>query len=243
MAKPTISWYDSTHTSQVATPFDFGVIDAGDESNVFTFNIWNNRYKAGSEDGTKDVSKMEDCTITTRDMDGGLGNTVGKIVQAVRDNWFHAQVDTLGETDLSETSSRIGADFSKALGTTGTTKHRKSLTATTWIANTAYTVGQAVKPAVANGYIYVCTTAGNSGGTAPTWSTTAGNTVNDGTVVWETVKIDHKPNAKEILGVQNDGTPANSAGNFVTVTLQAVVPLNADAGRQDFKIRCSYRYV
>lgn len=237
MAKPIIYWYDSTHTAQVPTPFDFGVIDAGDESNVFTFNIWNNKG------GIADVSKMEDCTITTRDMDGGLGNTVGKIVQAVRDDWFHAQIDTLGETDLSQNSSKIGANFSKALGTTGTTKHRKSLTATTWVASTAYTVGDAVKPAVANGFIYVVTTAGTSGGTAPTWSTTEGTAVADGSIVWDTVKIDHKPNAKEIMGVQNDGSPTNAAGNFVTVTLQAFVPLNADAGRQDFKIRASYRYV
>lgn len=237
MAKPIIYWYDSTHTAQVATPFDFGVIDAGDESNTFTFNIWNNKG------GIADVSKMEDCTITTRDMEGGLGGTVGKIVQAVRDNWFHAQVDSLGEEDLTEESAKIGAGFSKALGTTGTTKHRKSLGATVWVASTAYTVGQAVKPTVDNGYIYVCSTAGTSAGTAPTWSTTEGNEVNDGSVVWSTVKVAHKPNAKEIMGVQNDGSPTNSAGNFVTVTLQAVVPLNADAGRQDMKIRTSYRYV
>lgn len=237
MAKPIIMWYDSTHAAQVPTPFDFGVIDAGDESNVFTFNVWNNKG------GIADVSKMEDCTITTRDMDGGLGNTVGKIVQSVKDNWFHAQVDSLGENDLSQDSSKIGADFSKAVGTTGTTKHRKSLTATTWVASTAYTVGQAVNPAVANGFIYVVTTAGTSGGTAPTWPTTAGTSVTDGSVVWDTVAINHKPSAKEIYGVQNDGSPANSAGNFITVTLQCVVPLNADAGRQDFKIRISYRYV
>lgn len=241
MARPVISWYDSTHTAQVKTPFDFGVIDAGDESNVFTFNIWNNK------NGLENVSKMEDCTITTRDMAGGLGSTVGNIVQAVRDNWFHAQVDSLGETDLSDTSSAIGATASKALGTTGTTKHRKSIGATTWLASTAYTVGQAVKPASDNGYVYVCTTAGTSGASAPTWSTTEGGTVTDSSVVWEVVKINHTPAVKEILGVANVAdTPAsipNAAGNFVTVTLQAVVPLAADAGRQDFKIRVSYRYV
>jgi len=237
MAKPIIYWMDSTHTAQVVTPFDFGVIDAGDESNVYTFNIWNNKG------GTTDVSKMEDCTITTRDMSGGLGDTVGNIVQAVRDNWFHVQVDSLGETDLSASTSRVGKDYSKNLGTTGVTKHRKSLTATTWAATTAYTVGEAVKPAVDNGYFYVCTTAGTSGGTAPTWSTTEGTSVTDGSVIWETVKIDWKPSAKEIMGVQNDGTPTNSAGNFVTVTIQCVVPLNADSGRQDLKIRTSYRYV
>lgn len=242
MAKPVISWFDSAHSAQVTTPFDFGVIDAGDESNVFTFNIWNNRYINGATN-YDDVSKMEDCTITTRDMSGGLGDTVGSVVLAVRDNWFHAQIDSLGETDLTAESSKIGKDFSKNLGTTGTTKHRKSLTATAWTASKAYTVGESVNPAVANSYVYVCQTAGTSGATAPTWPTTEGATVTDGSAVWTTVKINHTPSAKEIMGVANDGTPVNSAGNFVTATLQAVVPLSADAGRQDFKIRVSYRYV
>lgn len=237
MAKPIIFWYDATHTAQVTTPFDFGVIDAGDESNIFTFNIWNNKG------GQEDVSKMEDCTITTRDMAGGLGDTIGNVIQSVRDNWFHAQVDSLGETDLTVDSSKIGKDFSKALGTTGTTKHRKSLGAPVWLASTAKTVGQAVVPSTSNGYVYVCKTAGTTGATTPTFTATAGAEVVDGSVVWTAILINNKPNVKEIMGVANDGTPANSAGNFVTVTTQAVVPLNADAGRQDFKLRVSYRYV
>jgi hypothetical protein len=237
MTKPIIFWYDATHTTQVTTPFDFGTIDAGDESNVFTFNIWNNK------NGLEDVSKMEDCTITTRDMSGGLGDTVGNVIQSVRDNWFHAQIDSLGETDLANASSKIGKDFSKAIGTTGTTKHRKSLGAPVWAASTAYTVGQAVVPSTGNGFVYVCDTAGTSGASAPVWALTEGNVVNDGSVVWKTVKINQTPNVKEIMGVSNDGTAANGAGNFVTATLQAVIPLNADAGRQDFKVRVSYRYV
>ncbi|RJE90654.1 hypothetical protein D3P07_00655 [Paenibacillus sp. 1011MAR3C5] len=242
MTKPVIYWYDSAHSAQIKEPFDFGVIDAGDESNVFTFNIWNNRYEA-SKDNYSDVSKMEDCTITTRDMSGGTGSINGNIVESVRDNWFHAQVDSLGETDLTESSSRIGASYSKVVGTTGTTKHRKSLTATTWMASTAYTVGQAVVPATANGFVYVCKTAGTSNAFAPTWSTISGETVNDGSVAWDVIAINHTPKAGEILGVQNNGVAANSGGNFITVTIQAQVPLTASAGRQNMKLRLSYRYV
>jgi len=242
MTKPIISWYDSAHSAQIKEPFDFGVIDAGDDSNVFTFNIWNNRYDAKIND-YGDVSKMEDCTITTRDMDGGTGEKVGNIVESVRDNWFHAQVDSLGETDLSESSSAIGRSNSKVVGTTGTTKHRKSLTATTWMASTSYTVGQSVVPAAANGFVYVCKTAGTSNAIAPTWSTTAGATVNDGSVAWDVIAINHTPKAGEILGVQNNGIAANSGGNFITVTIQAQVPLAASAGRQNMKLRLSYRYV
>jgi hypothetical protein len=56
--------------------------------------------------------------------------------------------------------------------------------ATTWAATTAYTVGQTVIPATSNGYYYVCTTAGTTGGTAPTWPTTSGATISDASVVW-----------------------------------------------------------
>lgn len=58
-----------------------------------------------------------------------------------------------------------------------------------WQASTAYTTGSDpavnyVSSVVKNSYIYQCTTAGTSGETEPTWTTTIGNTVNDGTVVW-----------------------------------------------------------
>jgi hypothetical protein len=180
MASPIISWYNATHTAPIQTPFNFGVIDADDLSPVFTFNIWNNKG------GATDVSKMEDCTITTRDMSGGLGNTVGSEIEVVKNNWFHAQVDSLGETDLAQESSRIGKDFTKPTGTTGTTKKD------------------------------------NTGASYPT---------------------PIKPGAKEILGVRNNGNPIDAAGNFVTISLQADVPLEAKSGQQAFKLRKSFRFV
>lgn len=53
-----------------------------------------------------------------------------------------------------------------------------------WAASTAYSVGNFVKPINENGYHYECTTAGTSGSSEPSWPTTPGQTVNDGTVVW-----------------------------------------------------------
>ncbi|PZM65156.1 hypothetical protein [Paenibacillus dendritiformis] len=180
MTKPIVSWFNDTHTAQIEAPFDFGVIDAGDLGPLRTFNIWNNR------NGETDVSKMEDCTFTTRDMGGGTGDTPENDVEAVRNNWFHVQVDTLGETDIEEETSAVGKIRMKPIGTTGkTTKDHE----------------------------------GNP------------------------LSIPLTPASQEILGVNNNGNPMDAAGNFVTVTVQPKIPLDASSGRQEFKLRVSYRYV
>lgn len=54
----------------------------------------------------------------------------------------------------------------------------------TWLATQAYSLNQFVVPTVGNSRVYKCTTAGTSAGSQPTWPTTVGNTVADGTVVW-----------------------------------------------------------
>ncbi|MBM4339142.1 MAG: flagellar hook protein FlgE [Deltaproteobacteria bacterium] len=53
-----------------------------------------------------------------------------------------------------------------------------------WAASTAYTAGTRVYPPTPNGYSYECTVAGTSGAAGPTWPTTIGATVVDGTVTW-----------------------------------------------------------
>ncbi len=64
-----------------------------------------------------------------------------------------------------------------------------------WAATTAYSVGDRVLRSTGagleevTGLFMLCTTAGTSGGTEPTWDTTVGNTTADGTVVWTTFAI------------------------------------------------------
>lgn len=72
---------------------------------------------------------------------------------------------------------------------TGYTAGGAAITSVTWAkaagtrANTTvYAVGAIATPA--NGHWYMATTAGTSGGSTPTWPTTDGGTVTDGTVVW-----------------------------------------------------------
>ena len=53
-----------------------------------------------------------------------------------------------------------------------------------WIATTAFSLGDVVQATTYNAHTYKCTTAGTTGGTEPTWSTTNGATQSDGTVTW-----------------------------------------------------------
>ena len=64
----------------------------------------------------------------------------------------------------------------------------KTLKGTAWAASTAYVLGDVVVPTAGleNGFRYECTTAGTSGGSAPTWSTVEGGTTTDNTVTWTT---------------------------------------------------------
>lgn len=62
--------------------------------------------------------------------------------------------------------------------------------ATTWTANTTYSIGANAKPVTPNSLKYICTTNGTSSGSEPTWPTTIGTTVADGTVTWTCAGMD-----------------------------------------------------
>lgn len=244
---PIVSWYEGTNekASEVKSTVNFGTVDSDSQSATKVFFIWNNRA------GVDDCSKMEEVTYTTRDRNGGMGDSVGNIVESVRDNWFNVRVDSLNETSFVPvgkggiSQNQLGT---KDLGTNGTTVNVNASTAQVWSASTTLALNAYVKPQTDNGYIYKVTTAGTTGATAPTWSTVETSKVTDGTVEYEVVKIDKTPQAKEILGLANNtditGSNANLAGgNFAKISVYADVPITASAGRNLLVQRVSYRYV
>lgn len=106
-----------------------------------------------------------------------------------------------------------------------------------WVASTAYSINQVVRPTTDNGLIYRCTTAGTSSGTEPTWPTTGGVTVNDGSVVWTSevfafpsphlptpIFLDAylfvaKVGSEDIYNSDLDNPNAWTAGNFISAEM------------------------
>ena len=248
LTAPVVEWYNvdrvnpiNTNTSVIAQPYDFGIVDAGyipTPNDYYSFLIWNNR------DTMDRAPQMEDVTIGVKDMSGGNGSTVGQEVWAINGNvkWFWAYVDSIGETDAN--FAQIGATLTKPIGTNGTTTHPDVANAITWSASQSKSVGDVVQPAVDNGFIYKAVAGGTTDTAQPTWSTVQGDIVVDGGVQYEAIQKSNTPSANSIiLGGENDGTLANASGNFARITMKVEVPLSAQSGRQDFKLRTSYRYV
>jgi hypothetical protein len=87
-------------------------------------------------------------------------------------------------------------DITNEVTGTGYTAGGATLTSVTWTQtdanswatsranSTAYTLGQVVRPATGNGYLYQVVVAGTSGGSIPTYPTVIGQTVTDGGVTW-----------------------------------------------------------
>jgi hypothetical protein len=53
--------------------------------------------------------------------------------------------------------------------------------------STAWRLGEIVRPAAGNGFLYRCSVAGTGGGSAPSWPTVIGTTVADGGATWTCV--------------------------------------------------------
>lgn len=245
---PIVSWYEGTNelASEVKATVNFGTVDADSMSPTKTFFIWNNR------NNTEDCSKMEEVTFTTRDRNGGTGDSVGNIVEAVRDNWFNIRVDSLSETTFVPVgkggAGTTNVAGTKDLGTSGKTTNVNASSALVWSASTPLSLGAYIQPTVANGFIYKVVKAGTTDATQPTWATVESNSVFDGTVEFNAIKIEKTPNAKEILGFANNtlanGSNADLAGgNFVKISVYADVPVTAGAGKNLLVQRVSFRYV
>jgi hypothetical protein len=96
------------------------------------------------------------------------------------DIWAKAFFDNLNSGNPAPTLRFSGWD---ANNTTGFNAQ------TVWQATHAYSLGEVRRPTSTNNRTYRVTTAGTSAGSQPTWPTTDGGTVTDGSVVWTETSV------------------------------------------------------
>lgn len=98
-----------------------------------------------------------------------------------------------------------------------------------WATSTAYSLGDYVRPSTANTYNYEVTVAGTSGAAQPTWPTTLGATVTDGTVTWTCVSM--RGNNNIIIGYDLEA----SANDADTINIGDTL-YGTDIGTSDTKV-------
>ena len=96
-----------------------------------------------------------------------------------------------------------------------------------WAASTAYSLGDVVRPTTRNGFNYECTTAGTSDASEPSWPTTPGNTVNDGTAVW-TCRTARQLADATMGGADFTHADGDTSGRKTTVGQKAGVKISRD---------------
>lgn len=162
----------------------------------FTITIASEKIESYSaEDGLR---QLDDQTLVTLTRSGSL--TVRQISMENLGMFLAGQPSTQTQAGgavsneainvLADRYYQLGASIANPSGVravTGVSATTASVNA--WEASTAYSVGAKVKQASSPTHIFQCTTAGTSGGSAPTWSTTVDATTTDGTVTWTCIGI------------------------------------------------------
>jgi hypothetical protein len=100
-------------------------------------------------------------------------------------------IDTTGFTAFMEIRAENFDGDTVLEATTANGRIVVGFTPVKWVANTIYADGQQVVPTLLNGFIYEVVVAGTShAATQPTWPTTLGNIVTDGTVTWRAEHVE-----------------------------------------------------
>lgn len=146
------------------------------------------------------VNETLDTTIISVDRTASLTcNNLSDRIKALFVIGTQSKVAQTSATITDEVLQYVAKDASLQLGVTpgtnngvgafnvsavGGVESYEGATAVVWAGTTAKVVGDVVVPVVSNSRWYMCTTAGTTAGSAPTFPTNGG-TVTDGSVVWQ----------------------------------------------------------
>lgn len=131
-------------------------------------------------------------------------------------------------TDISANELGAGNGYTTggaAVASTSLTKTAANSWGVSAATSTAYNLGDIVKPATGNSFLYLCVHAGTSGASAPSWGTTVGDITTDGGVTWLNIgqSIDVFA-GNEVVWTANGG----SIGPFEYAVLYDVSAANED---------------
>lgn len=90
-----------------------------------------------------------------------------------------------------------------------------------WETARAFVLGARRHPVTPNGYVYVCTQAGTTGGSEPAWPTTIGTEVTDNTAKWKCESVDVVASSKIEVPSTSDST--DPASFYVEAVIPPVV--------------------
>jgi hypothetical protein len=121
-------------------------------------------------------------------------------------------LDTAGYDGRMQVRATVEAATVELECTVGNGRLEVGYSPAPWEASTAYGLGQRVVPPALNGYVHECTDDGTSDSGAPTWPTTIGGTVTDGTVTWTCVATDAIVSNLRIALTPGDTTPLSNWG-------------------------------
>lgn len=148
----------------------------------------------------------------------GFHNINGWAILTVNDGYnapYYSWVDNPSYEDI------ILDDVANGVGFIGNTYR---IVSATWVASTAYTVGQTVN---ANGNVYYCKVAGTSGSTAPTGTT---GLITDGGITWAYYGVYGTPGASQ----------TSSENTFSQVKLKNIWVRFTQTGGQAFRFEGSF---
>jgi len=161
-------------------PFNQGINEVWERGTLPTGSfsrIYNMRWRGDGLEQRKGQALHHTTTAySSKAISSGYGFSKGRITErALFAQYDDGSIDKATDNPPTVTTGNFGSSVLAA-------RHSD------WAATTAYVVGNIVFSTTSKTLKFICTVAGTSGGTEPTWPANLGGTVSDGSVTWEAIK-------------------------------------------------------